>query len=123
MLGKLLLPAAVIGTAFSGYGCGASTGVYVGVAVPGPYIGYPGYGRPGYIGRPPYVYEEDALNMPAGQPGGIAVATDFRAEFDQRCGPEVQAGAVCTVDEGAQRTSGAADPSPSQSVADGPGGR
>ena len=123
MLGKLLLPAAVIGIAFSGYGCGASTGVYVGVAVPGPYIGYPGYGRPGYIGRPPYVYEEDALNLPAGKPDGIAVAADSRAEFDQRCGPEVQAGAVCTADEGVQTTTAAADRSLPQSLADRPGGR
>lgn len=123
MLSKLLLPAAAIGIALSGYGCGASTGVYVGVAVPGPYIGYPGYGYPGYVGRPPYFYEEDALNLPAGARENVAVSTDSNGEFDERCGPKARAGEVCTVDEGEDRTTGGADRRSSQSVADKPGGR
>lgn len=40
-------------------GCGAGT-VYVGVAVPGPYYGYPGYyPPPTAIGRPPVYWEEE----------------------------------------------------------------
>ena len=123
MLSKLLLPAAAIGIALSGYGCGASTGVYVGVAVPGPYIGYPGYGYPGYVGRPPYVYEEDALNLPAGAQENVATSMDPGREFDERCGPEARAGAVCTADEGVQTTTAAADRSSPGSVVDGLGGR
>ena len=39
-------------------GCGG--GVYVGVAVPGPYYGYPGYyPPPTAIGRPPVYWEEE----------------------------------------------------------------
>ncbi|UCF18676.1 MAG: hypothetical protein JSU87_12090 [Gemmatimonadota bacterium] len=45
--------------------CGPGGGVYVGVAVPGPYGGP--YPYPGYVGRPPMVYgggvyEAEALN-------------------------------------------------------------
>lgn len=123
MLRKALLPAAAIGVALSGYGCGASTGVYVGVAVPGPYIGYPGYGYPGYIGRPPYVYEEDALNLPVGARENVAVTAGSKEQIDQQSGPEARAGAVCTADEGVQTTPAAADRSSPQSVADRPGGR
>jgi hypothetical protein len=53
-----LLAAALAGCA----GSGVSTGVYVGVAGPGPWYGYPGYGYPGMvgggvvIGRPAYPY-------------------------------------------------------------------
>jgi len=40
-------------------GCGA-TGVYVGVAVPGPWVGYPGYyPPPTMIGRPPVYWDDD----------------------------------------------------------------
>jgi hypothetical protein len=46
------------------YGSGVSTGVYVGVGVPGPYVGYPGYG--GYIGPPPVrYYDQDASRLPS----------------------------------------------------------
>jgi hypothetical protein len=95
-LAKALLPAAAIGIALSVYSCGAgvSTGVYVGVAVPGPYVGYPGVGYPGYIGRPPYVYEEDALNLPAENPDRVA-ASDFRADAGRRCDPDPETGVAC----------------------------
>ena len=40
-------------------GCGTGS-VYVGVAVPGPYYGYPGYyPPPTAIGRPPVYWEEE----------------------------------------------------------------
>ena len=59
----LLTAAALSVSLLACYGSGVSTGVYVGVGVPGPYVGYPGYG--GYIGRPPVIYyDEDAALLP-----------------------------------------------------------
>lgn len=99
ILTKTVLPAALIGVVLSVYACGASTGVYVGVAVPGPYVGYPGVGYPGYVGRPPYVYEEDALNVPAGSADRVA-ASYSEAEVDRWCG-DSDSGVEC---DGSGRT-------------------
>jgi hypothetical protein len=53
----LVLAAGSLSLFVFGCGGGVSTGVYVGVAVPGPYYGYPGVG--GYMGPPPVVYYDD----------------------------------------------------------------
>jgi hypothetical protein len=104
-LKKALLPAAAIGIAVSVSSCGAgvSTGVYVGVAVPGPYVGYPGVGYPGYIGRPPYVYEEDALNLSA-EPRERFAVSDSGGEPHPRCEMDSGTGAPCAADEPEQVT-------------------
>lgn len=96
-LTKALLPAAAVGIVLSVYACGASTGVYVGVVVPGPYVGYPGVGYPGYIGRPPYVYEEDALNLPAETRDRVA-ASDSAADARRQCALESDTGIGCEAD-------------------------
>lgn len=100
-LSKALLSATVIGIALSIHACaaGVSTGVFVGVAVPGPYVGYPGMGYPGYIGRPPYVYEEDAMNVPAGWRENVALGTAPVTEFDPGCRMEVRGDVVCPAGE------------------------
>lgn len=85
-------------------GCGASTGVYVGVVVPGPYGVYP-VGAPGVYGRPPAVYS------PRGQgPAPAQSETYTRAEPSQGgatgCDGESTAiGEECVVsgDEASQR--------------------
>ena len=112
-LAKALLPAAAISVAFSAYSCGAgvSTGVYVGVAVPGPYVGYPGVGYPGYVGRPPYVYEEDALNLPAETAERVA-ASDSRAQAGHRCEPDSGASVACAAREREGAATEATDESP-----------
>jgi hypothetical protein len=73
-LARTCLTAAASLICLAAVGCGPGGGVYVGVAVPGPYVGYPGGTYPGYVGRPPYVYEEDALNMPTDSGGRYAAA-------------------------------------------------
>ena len=115
-LSKALIPAAAIGIAVSVYSCGAgvSTGVYVGVAVPGPYVGYPGVGYPGYVGRPPYVYEEDALNLPAKSRERVAVS-DSDAEAAPRHEVDSEAGVACVAQEPEEVTSEATDESTSRS--------
>ncbi len=112
-LTRALLPAAAIGIAFSAYSCGAgvSTGVYVGVAVPGPYVGYPGVGYPGYVGRPPYVYEEDALNLPVDNADRVA-ASDSKAPAGQRCEPDSGASVACAAREPERSAAKSADESP-----------
>jgi hypothetical protein len=112
-LTKALLPAAVIGIAISAYSCGAgvSTGVYVGVAVPGPYVGYPGVGYPGYVGRPPYVYEEDAFNLPAKTADRVA-ASDSKAQAGQWCEPDSGASVACAAREPERSATESADESP-----------
>jgi hypothetical protein len=117
-----LLLVAAMGVALSAYGCGAgvSTGVYVGVAVPGPYVGYPGYGRPGYIGRPPYVYEEDALNLLPGSGNNVALSTDSPLEAVPACGWEAQ-DAACEKERGRQAVRAADEGRESADVE--PGGR
>lgn len=114
-LSKALLPATVIGTALSIFACGAgvSTGVYVGVAVPGPYVGYPGVGYPGYIGRPPYVYEEDALNLPAGARGNVALSADSELEADRECRSDDRGSVDCFAKQREQLTTGPMDEAPS----------
>lgn len=83
--------------------CG-STGVYVGVAVPGPWVGYPGVGYPGYIGRPPVVYEEDALNE-TGVPEWYAALSDTPGAgtsvggTEEVCASPGREGASCTATE------------------------
>jgi hypothetical protein len=87
-LSTVLTVLAVSSAALLTIGCGAgvSTGVYVGVAVPGPYVGYPGY--PGYIGRPPVVYyEEDALYVPV-EPGERYGRASLEGESEQVCPSE-----------------------------------
>ena len=74
-------------------GCGPGGGVYVGVAVPGPYVGYPGGMHPGYVGRPPYVYEEDALNLPTDSRERYAAAG--QVEISQECKSDESAGDPC----------------------------
>ena len=65
------------------YGSGVSTGVYVGVGVPGPYVGYPGYG--GYIGRPPVIYyDEDAALLPSETDERYALSIGATSE-EARC--------------------------------------
>jgi len=65
------------------YGGGVSTGVYVGVGVPGPYVGRPGYG--GYMGPPPVIYyDEDAALLPAETDGRYALSTGETSE-EARC--------------------------------------
>jgi hypothetical protein len=115
-LSKVLLPAAAIGIALSVSSCGAgvSTGVYVGVAVPGPYVGYPGVGYPGYVGRPPYVYEEDALNLPAKSRERVAVS-DSETEPGRRCEVNSEAGVACVAQQPEQVTTEATDESTSRS--------
>jgi hypothetical protein len=60
--------AATIGLVLLTTGCGSygSPNVYIGVAVPGPYIGYPYYGpHSGWVGRPypaPYWRDRDDLS-------------------------------------------------------------
>lgn len=59
----VLLAMGALGVAAGG--CGGATGVYVGVAVPGPYVGYPVGTVGGWVGPPPVVYyEEDAMIEP-----------------------------------------------------------
>ena len=54
----LVVPAALALVAVAG-GCGTGS-VYVGVAVPGPWVGYPGYYHPPtMIGRPPVYWDDD----------------------------------------------------------------
>lgn len=115
-LSKALLPATVIGIALSIYACGAgvSTGVYVGVAVPGPYIGYPGVGYPGYIGRPPYVYEEDALNLPGGAWDNVAFSADPEVRPDRGCRSDDRGSATCFAGEREQLTTGSLNEVPSR---------
>jgi len=112
-LTKAFLPAAAIGIALSAYSCGAgvSTGVYVGVAVPGPYVGYPGVGYPGYVGRPPYVYEEDALNLPA-EPADRVTAADSKPQAGQRCESDSGAGVACEDREPGSSAAESTDESP-----------
>ena len=107
---RALLSAAVVGIVLSVYACGAgvSTGVYVGVAVPGPYVGYPGVGYPGYVGRPPYVYEEDALNLPAKSRDWVA-ASGSEADARQRCVSESHTGIACNAEEQEPATTQPAD--------------
>ena len=112
-LTKAMLPAATIGIALSVYSCGAgvSTGVYVGVAVPGPYVGYPGVGYPGYVGRPPYVYEEDALNLPA-EPADRVAASDYKAQRGHRCEPDSGVSVACAAREPERSAAESTDESP-----------
>ena len=74
-------------------GCGPGGGVYVGVAVPGPYVGYPGGMYPGTVGRPPYAYEEDALNLPTDSRERYAAAG--RVVTLEECTADEPAGDVC----------------------------
>ncbi len=54
----LAIPAVLALVAVAG-ACGAGS-VYVGVAVPGPWVGYPGYYHPPtMIGRPPVYWDDD----------------------------------------------------------------
>jgi hypothetical protein len=65
------------------YGGGVSTGVYVGVGVPGPYVGRPGYG--GYMGPPPVIYyDEDSALLPAETDERYALSIDEVNE-EARC--------------------------------------
>ncbi len=112
-LSKVLLPVAAIGIALSVYSCGAGvSGVYVGVAVPGPYVGYPGVGYPGYVGRPPYVYEEDALILPAESRERIAVS-DSNAGLGRQCELDSGGAVACAAHEPERWTAEPTDVSPS----------
>ena len=73
-LSKLLLAGVLSCVSLLALAC-APSGVYVGVGVAGPYGGYPygGYGG-GYYGRPPRVYDEDALIDPVGTGERLAQA-------------------------------------------------
>ncbi len=76
----LLLTVAALSVILLGcYGSGVSTGVYVGVGVPGPYVGRPGYG--GYMGPPPVIYyDEDAALLPAETDGRYALSIGEASE-------------------------------------------
>jgi hypothetical protein len=88
-LSRILVVVAVSLAGYLALGCGVGVGtggVYVGVAVPGPYVGYPGY--PGYIGRPPVVYyEEDALLLLV-EPGELYAQTALEDESEVVCPSE-----------------------------------
>ncbi|MGD8700150.1 MAG: hypothetical protein PVJ43_12720 [Gemmatimonadales bacterium] len=115
-LAKALLSGGTVGILLSVYACGASTGVYVGVAVPGPYVGYPGVGYPGYVGRPPYVYEEDAFNLPAESRDRVATSGST-VNVRPQCGPDSEIGMACEAD-----TQGQSITAPSEAMSSGPEG-
>lgn len=87
---RLILALLFIGTAFPLAGCGTGS-VYVGVAAPGPWVGYPPGvygGYPGYYGRPWYAPDEEE---PQGDlregartvvPGPRDGASDLRPDVD-----------------------------------------
>jgi hypothetical protein len=93
MVAKTCLTAAASLICLAAVGCGPGGGVYVGVAVPGPYVGYPGGMHPGYVGRPPYVYEEDALNLPTDSRERYAAAEQVKTL--QECEADESAGEPC----------------------------
>jgi hypothetical protein len=92
-LAKACLTVAASLICLAAVGCGPGGGVYVGVAVPGPYVGYPGGMHPGYVGRPPYVYEEDALNLPTESRERYAAAG--QVETLQECKTDESDGDPC----------------------------
>ena len=73
---RLFLKALVfVGITLPFTGCAPGT-VYVGVAAPGPWVGYPGSGHPGYYpgayGRPWYSPDEEKPQEPETAPGNGA---------------------------------------------------
>lgn len=106
------------GALFSG-GCGAGVstgGVYVGVAVPGPYVGYPG-AYPGYMGPPPVVYydEDYALNA-VSEPGGQLARFESRVGAVSNCQAELGKREECPPGDGMDAKSDAAIGVPAAAV-------
>lgn len=93
---KVLITLAVSSLSLLAVGCGAgygTGGVYVGVAVPGPYHGYPGYG--GYMGPPPVIYyEEDALHWVV-EPSERYARSPLREPEDRECEPGPKGSVDC----------------------------
>lgn len=101
-LPPLLLFSAALGLSAAGCGAGVSTGVYVGVGVPGPYGGYPYPCHSCWYGRPPYYDEEDALNgtAPAGERYADRAVRDETVPAPESSGDSEKGGSrtVCSAD-------------------------
>ena len=101
----LLAAAAFSAGLLACYGGGVSTGVYVGVGVPGPYVGYPGYG--GHMGPPPVIYyDEDAalLSTETDERYALSAAEESK---EARCKEEPKGTVECPSQT--EPTTGAAD--------------